>query len=169
MRAEPPPDHAILDAWREQGADRLDPYAFHCMQALRRRAAERDGATRRALEEKLTERIQAYAEALARGAHVIATPVRDACRARGPLGELAAELGARSAQRGKASDGAAAGMGVALVRLKLGAPWLENGTLVRLFDTDTASPHAHYLCWRTGTMDRWECAAFAEWLRKTMA
>lgn len=108
MRAEPPPDHAILDAWREQGADRLDPYAFHCMQALRRRAAERDGATRRALEEKLTERIQAYAEALARGAHVIATPVRDACRARGPLGELAAELGARSAQRGKASDGAAA-------------------------------------------------------------
>ena len=66
-------------------------------------------------------------------------------------------------------DGAAAGMGVALVRLKLGAPWLENGTLVRLFATDTASPHAHYLCWRTGTMDRWECAAFAEWLRKTMA
>jgi hypothetical protein len=40
---------------------------------------------------------------------------------------------------------------------------------VRLFATDTASPHAHYLCWRTGTMDRWECAAFAEWLRKTMA
>ena len=66
-------------------------------------------------------------------------------------------------------DGAAAGMGVARVRLKLGAPWLEHGTLVRLFATDTASPHAHYLCWRTGTMDRWECAAFAEWLRKTMA
>jgi hypothetical protein len=28
------------------------------------------------------------------------------------------------------------------------------------------SPHAHYLCWRTGMMDRWECAAFAEWLKK---
>ena len=66
-------------------------------------------------------------------------------------------------------DAAAAGMGVALVRLKLGAPWLEHGTLVRLFDIDAPSPHAHYLCWRTGTMDRWECAAFAEWLRKTMA
>ncbi|MDD2711886.1 MAG: LysR substrate-binding domain-containing protein [Simplicispira sp.] len=66
-------------------------------------------------------------------------------------------------------DAAAAGMGVALVRLKLGAPWLEHGTLVRLFDIDTPSPHAHYLCWRTGTMDRWECAAFAEWVRKTMA
>ena len=65
-------------------------------------------------------------------------------------------------------DAAAAGMGVALVRLKLGAPWIENGTLVRLFDHDAPSPHAHYLCWRTGTMDRWECAAFAEWLRKTI-
>ncbi len=65
-------------------------------------------------------------------------------------------------------DAAAAGMGVALVRLKLGAPWIENGTLVRLFDTDIPSPHAHYLCWRTGTMDRWECAAFAEWLHKTV-
>ena len=65
-------------------------------------------------------------------------------------------------------DAASAGMGVALVRLKLGAPWIENGTLVRLFDHDAPSPHAHYLCWRTGTMDRWECAAFAEWLRKTI-
>ena len=65
-------------------------------------------------------------------------------------------------------DAAAAGMGVALVRLKLSAPWIENGTLVRLFDTDVPSPHAHYLCWRTGTMDRWECAAFAEWLHKTV-
>ena len=66
-------------------------------------------------------------------------------------------------------DGAAAGMGVALVRLRLGAPWLDNGTLVRLFDRSVPSPHAHYLCWRTGTMDRWECAAFAEWLNKAVA
>lgn len=66
-------------------------------------------------------------------------------------------------------DGAAAGMGVALVRLKLGQPWLDNGTLVRLFERAVPSPHAHYLCWRTGTMDRWECAAFAEWLQKTVA
>jgi LysR family transcriptional regulator, glycine cleavage system transcriptional activator len=70
-------------------------------------------------------------------------------------------------------DGAAAGMGVALVRHKLGAPWMENGSLVRLgespvFRTDIPSPHAHYLCWRTGTMDRWECVAFAEWLKKAV-
>ena len=71
-------------------------------------------------------------------------------------------------------DGAAAGMGIALVRLKLGAPWLDTGALVRLgtsavFTEAIPSPHAHYLCWRTGTMDRWECAAFAEWLRKCLA
>ena len=70
-------------------------------------------------------------------------------------------------------DCAAAGMGIALVRLKLGAPWLENGSLVRLgtndiFSRNVVSPHAHYLCWRTGTMDRWECAAFADWLRKSL-
>lgn len=65
-------------------------------------------------------------------------------------------------------DAAAAGMGVAPVRLKLGAPWLERGTLVRLFDAVVASPYAHYLCWKTGTMERWECAAFAEWLRRAM-
>jgi LysR family glycine cleavage system transcriptional activator len=65
-------------------------------------------------------------------------------------------------------DAAAAGMGVALVRIKLGAPWLENGSLVRLYERNVASPHAHYLCWRTGMMDRWECAAFADWLRKSV-
>jgi LysR family glycine cleavage system transcriptional activator len=66
-------------------------------------------------------------------------------------------------------DAASAGMGVALVRLKLGAPWLEHGSLVRLYERNVPSPHAHYLCWRTGTMDRWECAAFADWLKKSVA
>lgn len=65
-------------------------------------------------------------------------------------------------------DAAAAGLGIAPVRLKLGAPWLDNGTLVRLFDLDVLSPNAHYLCWRTGTMDRWECNAFTEWLHKAV-
>ena len=70
-------------------------------------------------------------------------------------------------------DAAAAGMGIALIRLKLGAPWLENGALIRLgnnsvYSSNIPSPHAHYLCWRTGTMDRWECAAFVEWLRKSL-
>lgn len=66
-------------------------------------------------------------------------------------------------------DAAAQGLGVGLVRLKLGAPWVDNGLLERLFPRNVPSPHAHYLCWRTGTMDRWECAAFAEWLAKSCA
>jgi LysR family transcriptional regulator, glycine cleavage system transcriptional activator len=65
-------------------------------------------------------------------------------------------------------DAAAAGMGVGLVRLKLGAPWLDNGALVRLYPHNVPSPHAHYLCWRTGAMDRWEITAFAEWLKKAV-
>jgi DNA-binding transcriptional LysR family regulator len=70
---------------------------------------------------------------------------------------------------GLVCDAAAQGLGVALVRLKLGQPWLDNGTLERLSPRNVPSPHAHYLCWRTGTMDRWECAAFAEWLKKSLA
>ena len=66
-------------------------------------------------------------------------------------------------------DAAAASMGVALVRLRLGAPWLDNGSLVRLFERNVPSPHAHYLCWRAGTLERWEAAAFAEWLKKSAA
>jgi LysR family glycine cleavage system transcriptional activator len=66
-------------------------------------------------------------------------------------------------------DAAAAGMGIGLVRLRLGAPWLDSGALVKLFARSVPSPHAHYLCWQTGTMDRWECAAFADWLKKAMA
>ncbi|CAN5667844.1 LysR substrate-binding domain-containing protein [soil metagenome] len=65
-------------------------------------------------------------------------------------------------------DAAAQGLGIALVRLKLGQPWLENGSLERLSERNVPSPHAHYLCWRTGAMDRWEVAAFAEWLKKSL-
>ncbi len=66
-------------------------------------------------------------------------------------------------------DAAAVGMGVGLLRYKLAAPWLEQGTLLPLYEKRVPSPHAHYLCWRTGTMERWECAAFAEWMRNAVA
>ncbi len=70
-------------------------------------------------------------------------------------------------------DGAAAGMGIALIRMKLAVPWLENGSLVRLGSSDTftqnvPSPHSHYLCWRTGVMERWECVAFVDWLKQSV-
>jgi LysR family glycine cleavage system transcriptional activator len=64
-------------------------------------------------------------------------------------------------------DAAAAGLGIALVRQKLGAPWQNNGALSRLYDHDIASPYAYYLCWRANMMNRWECAAFSNWLRKS--
>jgi len=70
---------------------------------------------------------------------------------------------------GLVCDAAAQGLGIALVRLKLGHPWLDNGALERISPRNVPSPHAHYLCWRTGTLDRWECAAFAEWLKKSLA
>ena len=65
-------------------------------------------------------------------------------------------------------DAAAQGLGVGLVRLKLATPWLENGQLVHLFERSVPSPHAHYLCWRAGTMERWECATFADWLKSAL-
>ena len=65
-------------------------------------------------------------------------------------------------------DAAAQGLGIALVRLKLGQPWLDNGSLERISPRNVPSPHAHYLCWRTGAMDRWECSAFSEWIRKSL-
>ena len=60
----------------------------------------------------------------------------------------------------------AAGTGIELVRLKLGAPeWKTarwSGPAATRFGRNIPSPHGHYLCWRTGTMERWECAAFAD-------
>jgi LysR family glycine cleavage system transcriptional activator len=70
---------------------------------------------------------------------------------------------------GLVCDAAAQGLGIALVRLKLGQPWLESGMLERISQRSVPSPHAHYLCWRAGAMDRWECAAFADWLKKSLS
>jgi DNA-binding transcriptional LysR family regulator len=66
-------------------------------------------------------------------------------------------------------DGAAAGFGVALMRLKLGRAWLDNGRLVRLSPRQVASPNHHFLCWKPGVLERWECAAFVDWLRLALA
>jgi hypothetical protein len=55
----------ILDAWREQHADRLDPMRFHIMEALERRAANHGGAVQRLLEDRLSTLLDAYADDLA--------------------------------------------------------------------------------------------------------
>jgi DNA-binding transcriptional LysR family regulator len=66
-------------------------------------------------------------------------------------------------------DAAAAGFGVSLMRLKLGLTWLDSGRLVRLSPRSVRSPYHHHLCWREGVMERWECAAFADWLQASLA
>ncbi|WP_418317017.1 LysR substrate-binding domain-containing protein [Piscinibacter sakaiensis] len=62
-------------------------------------------------------------------------------------------------------DAAASGFGVALVRLQMAASWLEAGRLVRLSPLATPSPMGHYICWQPGALERWECAAFVDWLK----
>ncbi|MFP5405640.1 MAG: LysR substrate-binding domain-containing protein [Gammaproteobacteria bacterium] len=76
--------------------------------------------------------------------------------------------GAQFNDLGLVLDAAVAGFGVALMRLRLGAAWLDNGRLVRLSARSVPSPHHYFLCWKPGTLDRWECAAFAEWLQSVM-
>ncbi len=78
-------------------------------------------------------------------------------------------VGAQFNDLGLLYDAAASGFGVALVRLRLGAAWLESGRLVRLAQRTVASPHRHYVCWRPGALERWECAAFADWLAQALA
>jgi len=62
-------------------------------------------------------------------------------------------------------DAAVAGFGVALARSKLGVSWLDSGRLLRLSPRAVPSPHHHHVCWKPGALDRWECAAFVDWLK----
>ncbi|EHR73330.1 transcriptional regulator [Burkholderiales bacterium JOSHI_001] len=77
--------------------------------------------------------------------------------------------GAQFNDVGLMCDAAAAGFGVTLMRLKLGAAWLDDGRLVRLSTRSVPSPHHHFLCWKPGALQRWENAAFVEWLTQSLA
>ncbi|VCU69627.1 hypothetical protein PIGHUM_01690 [Pigmentiphaga humi] len=52
-----------LAAWREQGAQRLDPVRFRFIEALARRAAAQQGRARERLDARLAEVMQAYGQA----------------------------------------------------------------------------------------------------------
>lgn len=56
----------MLDAWRERGADRMNPVRFRFIEALDRRAAGCSGEARRTLDERLSSLLQAYANDLER-------------------------------------------------------------------------------------------------------
>ena len=62
---------ATLDAWRERGAERLDPVRFHFIEVLDRRASGHSGKVRGILDDKLSKLIEAYADDLERAASKI--------------------------------------------------------------------------------------------------
>ncbi|WP_338641030.1 DUF2894 domain-containing protein [Burkholderia pyrrocinia] len=95
------PARATLDAWREQGVDRLDPVRFHRIDALERRAAVLDGSARELLDARLAALIEGFAEVVARAdeakaAHDNAEAAAGA-PVRGALADLVERL-ARDAQ-----------------------------------------------------------------------
>ena len=85
------------------------------------------------------------------------------------LGRPEPRVGSQFNDLGLVYDAAATGFGVALVRLKLGSGWLDSGRLVRLSPRTVPSPHRHSICWQPGTLERWECAAFVDWLTQALA
>lgn len=96
MSPEATPACATLAAWREQGADRLDPMRFQIMQALAARAAKRDGESRRILDARLDVLIGAYARDLGNASAPAAPSTHDAPSA---LRDLLAHMEARAAAR----------------------------------------------------------------------
>lgn len=55
---------AVLDTWRESGADRIDPVRFRTMAAMARRAEGYTGAARRVLDDRLAALIATYGDAV---------------------------------------------------------------------------------------------------------
>ncbi|MCA7949085.1 DUF2894 domain-containing protein [Burkholderia seminalis] len=89
---------ATLDAWREQGADRLDPVRFHRIDALERRAAALGANARALLDARLAALIEGYAVVVARAAETRATDdAMPVAPRRGALAALVDRL-ARDAQ-----------------------------------------------------------------------
>ncbi|CAG9170614.1 hypothetical protein LMG23992_01670 [Cupriavidus laharis] len=58
--------HDTLAAWRESGADRVDPVRFRLIEAMARRAAAHSGDARRLLDGRLSELVRAYGDAMER-------------------------------------------------------------------------------------------------------
>jgi len=65
---EPGGVRATLDAWRERGAERVNPVRFRFIEALERRSAGHSGEARRVLESRLSELVEAYAGDIERSA-----------------------------------------------------------------------------------------------------
>ncbi|AKM02242.1 DUF2894 domain-containing protein [Burkholderia pyrrocinia] len=96
------PARATLDAWREQGVDRLDPVRFHRIDALERRAAVLDGSARELLDARLAALIEGFAEVVARADEAKAAHDNAEAAAGAPVRGTIAELVERLARDAQA-------------------------------------------------------------------
>lgn len=89
--AAPRDVQAALQAWRSQGADRVDPLRFRLIEALSRRAAAHAGAARQLLDARLCSLLDDYgARVASRAAGPTAAPARGPSA--GPLASLLREF-----------------------------------------------------------------------------
>lgn len=65
---------AMLDAWRECGADRIEPVRFHYIEALRRRASRFEGEARRLLDDRIAALVGDYAGIVGQAARDAGAP-----------------------------------------------------------------------------------------------
>lgn len=102
---------AMIEAWREQRADRLDPMRFRFLDALERRTALHQGEARRILDQRLSALLERYEEDLAANTGGIAE-ARHGLSPPGPLSELLDLLARHAATRsedGSTGDADASG------------------------------------------------------------
>jgi hypothetical protein len=88
---------ALLDGWRDSGADRADPVRFRFIEAMARRAADYSGEAGRLLEERIAALVADYGEVLARATADVSPPETPSQRL-GAVSDLAA-LSERLGQR----------------------------------------------------------------------
>ncbi|SPB13636.1 hypothetical protein NOV72_00900 [Caballeronia novacaledonica] len=94
------PARAMLDAWRASGDDRANPVRFHLIDALDKRAAAYEGETRRVLDARVAQLLDAYRSDIERAASQRAAIHDD--DERGPLAALVEDI-AKSSSMHKAS------------------------------------------------------------------
>lgn len=92
----------VLDAWRQRGADRLDPVRFRFIEAMARRAATHEGEARRLLDERLARLLAAHGAAFEK-----LEPPRKKTRPAAPAEGGLADLLAHVAERTGVAEGAA--------------------------------------------------------------
>jgi len=101
---------ATIDAWRRDGADRLDPVRFRFIEALARRAAAHGGEARRILDARLAGLLAAYGEEVAKASSPARAEVQNPPPPRGALAELVERIDRHAAAEATANPNASAAM-----------------------------------------------------------